>query len=89
MNDLPGAAPFSMGTHDSPGEHYGDHFGEDEHAPDVPLTRLQIFLQRSYAGWPLYTIIISAGQLLAAVSTGVDLLSSLAHSCASSRPRSN
>ncbi len=67
VNELQ-SAPFSMGTHESPGEHYGDHMGEEEHAPDVPLTRLQIFLQRTYGGWPLYTIIISTGQMLAAVS---------------------
>jgi alpha-1,3-glucan synthase len=54
-----------MGTHESAAEHYGDH--EDDHAPDAPLTRLQIFLQRTYGGWPLYTIVISLGQLLAAV----------------------
>lgn len=43
-----------------------DGFGD---APmDKPLTRLEVFMQRSIAGWPLYTIIIAMGQLLSAVS---------------------
>lgn len=67
MNELQ-TAPFSMGTHESPHDHYIDPMGDEEHAPDVLLTRLQIFLQRTYAGWPLYTIIIATGQMLAAVS---------------------
>lgn len=32
------------------------------------MTRLQRMMQRSIGTWPLYTIIISLGQLLSAVS---------------------
>ena len=50
-----------------------DHYGGgtyDEGPPlDPSLTKLQIFMGRSIGGWPLYTIIISLGQLLSAVSS--------------------
>jgi alpha-1,3-glucan synthase len=66
-NELP-TAPYSMGTHESPPhDGYGDH-SYDDGPSDPRMTRLQIFLQRSVGGWPLYTIIISFGQLLSAVS---------------------
>lgn len=58
--------------HDMGGEHYGDHY-EGENGPETPMTRLQIFMSRSVAGWPLYTIIISFGQLLSAVSRSVSV----------------
>ena len=40
---------------------------DDGHPSDKNMTKLQIFMGRSVAGWPLYTIIISLGQLLSAV----------------------
>jgi alpha-1,3-glucan synthase len=58
-----------MGGHESTGDHYGDGgYGEEQRPEDKPLTKLQRIMQRSLAGWPLYTIIISLGQLLCAVS---------------------
>lgn len=50
-----------------------DHYGggelyEEGNGPGANLTKLQIFMGRSLTGWPLYTIIISLGQLLSAVS---------------------
>jgi alpha-1,3-glucan synthase len=47
----------------------GDMYGDEANPSDKAMTRLQIFMQRSIGGWPLYTIIISLGQLLSAVST--------------------
>ena len=49
-----------------------DHYGggdlyEEGNPSDSNLTKLQIFMSRSLVGWPLYTIIISLGQLLSAV----------------------
>jgi hypothetical protein len=60
-----------MGGHDSPPHHYPEesYDNHEQHAPDVPMTRMQIFMNRSIGGWPLYTIILSIGQLLSAVST--------------------
>lgn len=49
-------------------DNYGETYDEGN-VHDTRLTRLQVFMQRSIAGWPLYTIIISLGQLLSAVST--------------------
>lgn len=57
-----------MGTHESPEGHYGEGFGDDNRPEDKPMTRLQRMMQRSIGTWPLYTIIISLGQLLSAVS---------------------
>jgi len=50
-----------------------DHYGgegtyEEGGGPDTRMTKLQILMGRSFAGWPLYTIVISLGQLLSAVS---------------------
>lgn len=73
VNDLP-SAPYSMGTHESASDHYGDGFGENDGPEEKPMTRLQLLMQRSVAGWPLYTIIISIGQLLAATSFQLTLL---------------
>jgi alpha-1,3-glucan synthase len=52
---------------------YIDNYGGGEMYDDGPsnearMTRLQVFMQHSVAGWPLYTIIIALGQLLSAVS---------------------
>ena len=49
-----------------------DHYGggdlfDEENSSEKNMTKLQIFMGRSLAGWPLYTIIISLGQLLSAV----------------------
>lgn len=58
-----------MGTHEGAGDHYGDGgYGEEQRPEDKPLTKLQRIMQRSIGTWPLYTIIISLGQLLSAVS---------------------
>lgn len=46
----------------------------EPHAPDKPMTRLQAFMGRSVGGWPLYTICLSAGQLLGATSFQLTLL---------------
>ena len=56
------------------GDGYGDMYDEGP-SNEVPMTRLQIFMSRSLAGWPLYTIIIALGQLLSAVSVWSNLLS--------------
>lgn len=52
---------------------YNDHYGagdmyDDGPVNETPMTRLQVFMQRSLFGWPLYTIVIAMGQLLSAVS---------------------
>ncbi|KAI5452972.1 hypothetical protein NCC49_006506 [Naganishia albida] len=69
-------SPYSMGGHDSPPHHYPEesYDNHDQHAPDVPMTRMQIFMNRSIGGWPLYTIIMSIGQLLSATSFQLTLL---------------
>ncbi|KAI0341602.1 glycoside hydrolase family 13 and glycosyltransferase family 5 domain-containing protein [Trametopsis cervina] len=41
----------------------------------VVMTRLQIAMSRELGGWPLYTIIIAAGQMLSATSFQITLLS--------------
>ena len=58
-------APYqhSYSGHDD--HNFGDY---DEPPTDKPLSRLEVFMQRSIFGWPLYTIIIALGQLLSAVS---------------------
>ena len=60
-------APYQ---HSYSGHGHDDHnFGDyDEPLTDKPLSRLEVFMQRSIFGWPLYTIIIALGQLLSAVS---------------------
>jgi alpha-1,3-glucan synthase len=61
-----------MGGHESADNHYGESgYGEDLHdnrPEDKPMTRVQMFMQKSVFTWPLYTIVISIGQLLCAVS---------------------
>jgi hypothetical protein len=65
-------APYSMSGHgheDTMANDYGgggDMYDDGGHS-DARMTKLQIFMGRSIAGWPLYTIIISLGQLLSAV----------------------
>ncbi|THG99779.1 hypothetical protein EW026_g2645 [Hermanssonia centrifuga] len=41
----------------------------------VVMTRLQIAMSRELFGWPLYTIVIAAGQMLSATSFQITLLS--------------
>lgn len=47
----------------------------ENHAPDVPMTRLQITMQRQIGKWPLYCVILGAGQMLSATSYQMTLLS--------------
>ncbi|KAH8833661.1 modular protein with glycoside hydrolase family 13 and glycosyltransferase family 5 domains [Flagelloscypha sp. PMI_526] len=49
-----------------------DHPGAPE---EVPMTRLQIAMSRELFGWPLYAIVIATGQMLAATSFQITLLS--------------
>ncbi|ORY31635.1 putative alpha-glucan synthase [Naematelia encephala] len=74
--DSPNAYSVSGHGHDTPMAH--DHYEEgaygEDGANEAQMTRLQMFLQRSIAGWPLYTIVISLGQLLAATSFQLALL---------------
>ncbi|KAH9946048.1 glycoside hydrolase family 13 and glycosyltransferase family 5 protein [Epithele typhae] len=54
----------------------GDYSGPLPNGNDaVVMTRLQIALAREVGGWPLYTIIIATGQMLAATSFQITLLS--------------
>ena len=43
--------------------------------PEVPMTRMQIFMGRMIGEWPLYSIVMSAGQLLSATAFQLVLLS--------------
>jgi alpha-1,3-glucan synthase len=47
----------------------------DKYAPDVMMTRIQITMQRQIGKWPLYCIILGAGQMLSATSYQMTLLS--------------
>ena len=61
----------------------GRGFGNEEYSEplpneaggSVPLTGLQIALERQIGGWPLYTIIIAIDQMLGATSFQITLLS--------------
>ncbi|WWD19870.1 hypothetical protein CI109_104338 [Kwoniella shandongensis] len=71
-------SPYSMSGHghDDGGDHHyngGDMYDEPG-PPETQMTRLQIFMGRQIGGWPLYTIIISLGQLLSATSFQLSLL---------------
>ncbi|RXK40574.1 alpha-1,3-glucan synthase [Tremella mesenterica] len=74
-------APYSHSGHDhemmGPGDsdHYGGDMYDHEGPPETHFTKLQIFMSRKIGGWPLYTIIISLGQLLSATSFQLSLLS--------------
>lgn len=65
----------SMSGHS--GEAYSwDHpngFGHEEET-EKPMTRLQIIMDHSIFGWPLYAIVLSLGQLLSATSFQLSLL---------------
>lgn len=72
LTDRDPVAPYSNSGHGHDGDMidgYGGH-GEYEEANihDKPMTKVQVLLQRSVAGWPFYSIIIALGQLLSAVS---------------------
>ncbi|KAL7424549.1 hypothetical protein Q5752_000233 [Cryptotrichosporon argae] len=64
-------------THYSASGHGHDEVYDtyDEPEPEKHMTRTQIFMDRSVGGWPLYTIVISFGQLLSATSFQLSLLS--------------
>lgn len=69
--------PYGGDHHNDTMAYSGGHHHDDAgsiHAEDKPMTRLQMFMSRTYAGWPLYTIIISIGQLLGATSFQLTLL---------------
>ncbi|ODN77465.1 hypothetical protein L202_04642 [Cryptococcus amylolentus CBS 6039] len=77
------SAPMSHSGHsqEDRASHYGGVPGsaghemyEEGHPPEAHMTRLQIFVGRQIAGWPLYSIIISLGQLLSATSFQLSLL---------------
>lgn len=60
--------PYGMEQHDSMGP-------PDMTGPkDKPLSRLQITMQRQIGKWPLYCIILGAGQMLSATSYQMTLL---------------
>ncbi|KAL7417332.1 putative alpha-glucan synthase [Mrakia frigida] len=50
----------------------------DNLMPEVPLTRMQIFMGRMIGEWPLYSIVMSIGQLLSATAFQLVLLSGTA-----------
>lgn len=62
------------GTSFSPGDFDGGMGDEHHHAPEVPMTGLQIAMARDFYGWPLYTIVIAAGQMISATSFQITLL---------------
>ena len=39
----------------------------------VPMTRLQVAMSREIGGWPLYTIVIAAGQVRVSYNTSFEL----------------
>lgn len=47
---------------------YGGEMYDEGGNNEARMTKLQIFMGRTLAGWPLYAIIISLGQLISAVS---------------------
>ena len=51
---------------------YGGEMYDEGGNNDARMTKLQIFMGRTLAGWPLYAIIISLGQLISAVSNKED-----------------
>ncbi|KAM5531218.1 hypothetical protein V8D89_015136, partial [Ganoderma adspersum] len=67
----PSGASFSMS-----GINNGEYSGPLPNGNDVVImTGLQIALSREVFGWPLYTIVIALGQMLAATSFQITLLS--------------
>ncbi|CED84497.1 modular protein with glycoside hydrolase family 13 and glycosyltransferase family 5 domains [Phaffia rhodozyma] len=52
-----------------------DSNSEPAHYPEKPMTRLQITMQRQIGKWPVYCVILAAGQMLSATSYQMTLLS--------------
>ncbi|CED84111.1 alpha--glucan synthase [Phaffia rhodozyma] len=48
---------------------------DDNLMPDIPMSRMQIFMGRQIGEWPLYSIVMSVGQLLSATAFQLVLLS--------------
>lgn len=71
VNEL-NSSPYPMGDHESAHhDQYGnshDGHADEQQADQKPMTRIQKAMQRSVGSWPLYTILLSLGQLLSAVS---------------------
>ncbi|WVQ83663.1 hypothetical protein IAT38_005806 [Cryptococcus sp. DSM 104549] len=77
-------SPFSHSGHGDDASVYGGHVGghsggghemyDEGGPPETHMSKLQIFMGRELAGWPLYTIVISLGQLLSATSFQLSLL---------------
>lgn len=70
---------YSMSGHFSSSGHSHPDYNEsalmfDDGELEKPMTRIQVFMDRSVAGWPLYAIVISLGQLLSATSFQLSLL---------------
>jgi len=77
LPDVDPVAPYSLSGHghDDSTDQYGGHGDyEEPNIHDKPMTRIQILLQRSAFGWPMYTVIIALGQLLSAVRSSYSLL---------------
>ncbi|CUA76935.1 alpha-1,3-glucan synthase [Rhizoctonia solani] len=72
------ASPAFPQTPGTPGEGFDtkNYSGPLPNENDTPnMTALQISMQRTFYGWPLYTIIIAIGQMLGATSFQITLLS--------------
>ena len=75
--------PTSPGIHSMSPSTAAGGFSSEEYGGALPhennevviMSGLQIALQRQIGGWPLYTIIIALGQMLAATSFQITLLS--------------
>lgn len=69
--------PSSPGGFSSAGDFdpAGQGLGSAGPPEQVPMSRLQIIMAREIKGWPLYTIVIAAGQMLSATSFQITLLS--------------
>lgn len=66
---------------------YGGGEFEEGNPNDTRMNRVQVLMQRTFAGWPLYTMIISFGQLLSAVSvSSVNTPAFAASACPPSGP---
>lgn len=53
----------ALNTHAFSGADYDDARHDAAQPEVVPMTRLQIAMSREIGGWPLYTIVIAAGQV--------------------------
>ncbi|KAH7908597.1 glycoside hydrolase family 13/glycosyltransferase family 5 protein [Hygrophoropsis aurantiaca] len=66
--------PISPGSLSSYAFSHGDTDASPLNGEIVVMNRVQIFMARKIGGWPLYTIIIALGQMLAANSYQMTLL---------------